>query len=148
MDLNNIDDIYRDRVILDHCRSPRNTSLIGHFDLAGDAINPFCGDEAHFQIGLNGENLIERIQFSGDGCAINIASGSLLSEAVTGLTVQEAALLSIRFVESMRKPVGESVEEEFIGELSALISVRNFPVRVKCALLAWSALEDALSERK
>ena len=77
-----------------------------------------------------------------------MASGSLLSEAVAGLTIQEAALLSIRFVESMRKPTGENVEGEFLEELSALISVRNFPVRVKCALLAWSALEDALSERK
>ena len=148
MDQNNIDDIYRDRVILDHCRNPRNTSLIDHFDLTGDAINPFCGDEVHFQIGLKGENLIERIQFSGDGCAINMASGALLSEAVTGLTIQEAALLSIRFVESMRKPTGENVGGEFLGELLALISVKNFPVRVKCALLAWSALEDALSERK
>ncbi len=148
MDQNNIDDIYRDRVILDHCRNPRNTSLIDHFDLTGDAINPFCGDEVHFKIGLKGENLIKRIQFSGDGCAINMASGSLLSEAVAGLTIQEAALLSIRFVESMRKPTGENVGGEFLGELSALISVRNFPVRVKCALLAWSALEDALSERK
>ena len=148
MDQNNIDDIYRDRVILDHCRNPRNTSLIDHFDLTGDAINPFCGDEVHFQIGLKGENLIERIQFSGDGCAINMASGSLLSEAVTGLTIQEAALLSIRFVESMRKPTGENVGGEFLGEISALLSGRNFPVRVKCAVLAWSALEDALSERK
>jgi nitrogen fixation NifU-like protein len=77
-----------------------------------------------------------------------MASGSLLSEAVTGLTVKEATQLSIRFVESMRKPIGENVEGEFIGELSALISVKNFPVRVKCALLAWSALEDALSEKK
>jgi len=72
----------------------------------------------------------------------------LLSEAVTGLTLKEAGQLAIRFVESMRKPIGEKVEGSFIGELSALISVRNFPVRVKCALLAWSALEDAISERK
>jgi len=148
MDQNSIDDIYRDRIILDHCRNPRNTSPIDHFDLAGDAINPFCGDEIHFQIALKGENLIERIQFSGEGCAINMASGSLLSEAVTGFTVKEAGQLAIRFVESMRKPIGENVEGAFIGELSALISVRNFPVRVKCALLAWSALEDAISERK
>ena len=148
MDQNNIDDIYRDRIILDHCRNPRNTSPIEYFDLKGDAVNPFCGDEIHFQIVLKGENSIERIQFSGEGCAINMASGSLLSEVVTGLTLKEAGQLAIRFVESMRKPIGEKVEGSFIGELSALISVRNFPVRVKCALLAWSALEDAISERK
>ncbi len=145
MDRTNIDDIYRDRVILDHCRNPRNISPIEHYDLSGDAINPFCGDEVHFQIGLSSENLIENVRFSGDGCAINMASGSLLSEAMKGLTTREASELSIRFVESMRKSIDQDVDQEFVGELSALIGVRHFPVRIKCALLAWSALEDALS---
>lgn len=86
MDRTKIDDIYRDRVILDHCRNPRNISPIEHCDLLGDAVNPFCGDEVHFQIGLSDE-VIENVRFTGDGCAINMASGSLLSEAVKGLTL-------------------------------------------------------------
>ena len=147
MDLSSIDDIYRDRVILDHCRNPRNVSPIESYDLSGDAVNPFCGDEVHFQIGLSGEHQIERVQFAGDGCAINMASGSLLSESVKGLTIDEAFALSIRFVETMRQSIDQDVDQEFIGELSALISVRHFPIRIKCALLAWSALEDALSTK-
>ncbi|MBS21959.1 MAG: SUF system NifU family Fe-S cluster assembly protein [Chloroflexi bacterium] len=145
MDQTNIDDIYRDRVILDHCRNPRNTLPVERCDLSGDAVNPFCGDEVHFQISLSSKDLIENVSFAGDGCAINMASGSLLSEAVKGLTIGEASELSIKFVESMRKSDDLSVDHEFIGELSALISVKHFPVRIKCALLAWSALEDALS---
>ena len=148
MDRSNIDDIYRDRVILDHCRNPRNISPIEGYDLSGDAVNPFCGDEVHFQIGLSREDLIESVQFAGDGCAINMASGSLLSEAMKGLTIGQASELSIRFVESMRKSIDQNLDQEFMGELSALISVRHFPVRIKCALLAWSALEDALSTRE
>ncbi len=147
MDRTNIDDIYRDSVILDHCRNPRNISPIEHYDLLGDAVNPFCGDEVHLQIGLSDEDLIESVRFTGDGCAINMASGSLLSEAVKGLTIKEASELSIRFVESMRKSIDQDADQQFIGELSALISVRHFPVRIKCALLAWSALEDALSTK-
>ena len=146
MDRTKIDDIYRDRVILDHCRNPRNISPIEHCDLLGDAVNPFCGDEVHFQIGLSDE-VIENVRFTGDGCAINMASGSLLSEAVKGLTTEEASELSIKFVKSMRKSIDQDVDQQFIGELSALISVRHFPVRIKCALLAWSALEDALSTK-
>ena len=147
MDRSNIDDIYRDRVILDHCRNPRNISPIERYDLSGDAVNPFCGDEVHFQISLSSENRIEDVQFAGDGCAINMASGSLLSEATKGLTIGQASELSIRFVESMRKSIDQNLDQEFMGELSALISVRHFPVRIKCALLAWSALEDAISAK-
>lgn len=147
MDRSNIDDIYRDRVILDHCRNPRNILPIERYDLSGDAVNPFCGDEVHFQISLSSENRIEDVQFAGDGCAINMASGSLLSEAMKGLTIGQASELSIRFVESMRKSIDQNLDQEFMGELSALISVRHFPVRIKCALLAWSALEDAISAK-
>ena len=76
-----------------------------------------------------------------------MASGSLLSEAMKGLTIGQASELSIRFVESMRKSIDQNLDQEFMGELSALISVRHFPVRIKCALLAWSALEDAISAK-
>ena len=148
MDRSNIDDIYRDHVILDHCRNPRNTLSISQPELTGDAVNHFCGDEVHFKISLSDGNVIDRIQFSGDGCAINMASGSLLSEAIKGLNIKEASELSIRFVESMRKPIEENVDQEFTGEICALVSVRYFPVRIKCALLAWSALNDALSKEK
>ena len=144
MALGNLDEIYRDDVILDHRRNPRNPERPDHVDLTADGVNPFCGDEIHLQLGLDREGRIARVGLQGEGCAINQATGSMLSEAVRGLNLSEVRELSSRFRNMMQGPDPTEDQLSKLGELSVLVKVREFPVRIKCALLAWSALDDGI----
>ena len=141
-----VDQIYRDQVILDHCRNPRNQRIIKSPDITGDAVNPFCGDEIHIQIRLGLDDLISEISFQGEGCAISQSSGSLLGETILGKTIDQAR----KDNESMRLLLkDEDLDEEKLDSLadSTMIEgVKKFPVRIKCALLSWSALNDILSK--
>ena len=140
-----VDQIYRDQVILDHCRNPRNQRIVKSPDITGDAVNPFCGDEIHIQIRLWLDDLISEISFQGEGCAINIASGSLLSDYIKGMSILQAKDELVRFTNHMRNmDSGIDDLDESLGELSVISQVKKFPVRIKCALLAWSALDDGL----
>ena len=140
-----VDQIYRDQVILDHCRNPRNQRIVKSPDITGDAVNPFCGDEIHIQIRLGLDHLISEISFQGEGCAINIASGSLLSDYIKGMSTLQAKDELVRFTNHMRNmESGIDDLDESLGELSVISQVKKFPVRIKCALLAWSALDDGL----
>ncbi len=139
-----LDQIYRDDVILDHRRNPRNPARLDDADLVMDGVNPFCGDEIHLQIRLNAEARVVEVGFQGEGCSINQATGSMLSEAIKGLTLDEADELSARFHRTMQGPEPAPQQLVGLGDLGALVKVRDFPVRIKCALLAWSTLEDGL----
>ncbi len=144
MALGNLDDIYRDDMILAHRRNPRNPDRLNTPDIVADGVNPFCGDEIHLQIRLDSDCRVAQVGFQGEGCSINQATGSMLSEAVKGLTLSEAVTLSDRFHEMMQGPEPSQKQVSELGDLGALAKVREFPVRIKCALLAWSTLEDAL----
>ncbi len=144
MALSNLDEIYRDDLILDHRRHPRNPGHISEADIVVDGVNPFCGDEIHLQIVLNGESRVSQVGFQGEGCSINQATGSMLSEAIKGLTLPEAEALSDSFHRMMQGPDPTPAQLDELGDLGALAKVREFPVRIKCALLAWSTLEDAV----
>ena len=144
MALGNLDEIYRDDVILDHRRNPRNPGRIDDADIFMDGVNPFCGDEIHLQIKLGPDGRVAQVGFQGEGCSINQATGSMLSEAIKGLTLGEAATLSDQFHEVMEGAEPSQEQLACLGELGALAKVREFPVRIKCALLAWSTLEDGL----
>lgn len=144
MALGNLDEIYRDDVILDHRRNPRNPDRLDDADIVMDGVNPFCGDEIHLQVKLDSDSRVARVGFQGEGCSINQATGSMLSEAIKGLTLPEAAGLSDCFHRMMQgsEPSPELLDS--LGDLGSLSKVRDFPVRIKCALLAWSTLEDGL----
>lgn len=144
MALGSLDQIYRDDVILDHRRNPRNPCRIDDADIFMDGVNPFCGDEIHLQIKLGQDGRVAQVGFQGEGCSINQATGSMLSEAIKGLTLAEAATLSDQFHEMMQGPQPSQEQVNRLGDLGALAKVRDFPVRIKCALLAWSTLEDGL----
>ena len=144
MALGNLDKIYRDDVILDHRRNPRNPVRMNDPDIVADGVNPFCGDEIHLQIRLDSEGRVSEVGFQGEGCSINQATGSMLSEAIKGLTPDEAAGLSDRFHRMMQGPEPTPEQLVGLGDLGSLAKVRDFPVRIKCALLAWSTLEDGL----
>lgn len=144
MELDELDDLYRD-AILDHCRHPRNQERVEEADIVADGVNPFCGDEIHIQIKLDPEGRVARIGFQGEGCSINQATGSMLSEAVKGRTIDGIEAISERFKAMMQDEIPQEDRPD-LGELQALAGVRHFPVRIKCALLAWSTLEDGIDD--
>ena len=142
MEFNDLDDLYRD-TILEHCRHPRNSGLLEGPDATARAVNPFCGDEVDVQLVFENSHVSE-VGVQSAGCSINQASSSMLSEALDGRTLKEAESLSALFKRMMRGNVLTEEELDGLGDLRALAGVLLFPVRIKCALLSWSALEEAL----
>ena len=136
------DELYQE-IILDHYRSPRNNCSEREAK-AGNCVkheNPLCGDELLLSVELNGESgRIDKICFAGHGCSISQASASMMTEVVRGLGRRQALAMVERVREMMRgaEPDGE------LGDVEALRGVSMFPVRIKCALLSWMALKDAL----
>ena len=144
MGASDLDELY-DLRILDHSRAPRHAERIEAPDAEGNAINPFCGDEAHIQLTLD-EGRVAGIGVQSIGCSINRASASMLSEAVSGRFREEAIEVDRRFRRLMQGEALSEDEIDSLGELGALDAVRAFPVRIKCALLPWTALEEALED--
>ena len=142
MEYDELDDLYRG-VILDHNRNPRNHGVLDHADAEAHAVNPFCGDEVRLQTSLEGGR-VARVGVQAVGCSINRAAASLLSEAVKGRAVEEAEALSKLFRRTLASD--DPPDADGLGALTSLTGVRRFPVRVKCALLAWNALEDTLAD--
>ena len=143
----NPDALYGD-VIMEHYRSPRHRERLQHPDAEAEEFNPFCGDRANLQLQL-GENggcgqVISGVSAVAEGCSIIQASASLLADGVQGRTVDEASDLSQLFRDLMHGRPLPSVALEELGELGALEVVRQYPVRIKCALLPWVALEEGL----
>ena len=140
----NPDALYGD-VIMDHYRSPRHRKTLDQPDAQAEEFNPFCGDRANLQLRLGGNGkIISGVSAVAEGCSIIQASASLLADGVYGRTVDEARDLSQLFRDLMQgKPLPPVALEE-LGELGALEVVRQYPVRVKCALLPWVALEEGL----
>ncbi len=136
----NLDDMYRD-IILDHYRSPRGKKPLKKSDIASEGMNPSCGDEINLEVEISDDN-IKDVYVSCRGCAISVASGSMFAEISKGRSLEEVK----RIAELVKKMlIGEEVEvpEEF-EDLDALKGVRNFPVRVKCALLSWVTFLDGV----
>ena len=142
--LEHLNELY-ESIIMDHYRNPRHTDLIEGPDVDVEANNPFCGDEIHIQLGLDDDE-IARVSVSGRGCAISQSSASLLAELIDGKSREEAHEL-VSLIRRMMK--GEELtedEQDKLGDAVALEGVKMFPVRVKCALLSWVALDDALED--
>jgi len=126
-------------IILDHNRRPRNFGELAGADRRAEGRNPLCGDTVAVFVKLDGERIAE-VRFVGQGCAISKASASLMTAAVAGRTVADAEALFARVHDMM---IGKATGEG-LGQLAALAGVSRFPVRVKCASLAWHALRTAL----
>jgi len=141
-----MDDLYRE-VILDHHRSPRCKEPLETCDAVAAGKNPSCGDEVTLQLVIESDR-ISGLSVQSAGCAIATASGSILGEVVKGLTLEEASRLAESFREVMHSDDGILPDEPDPGDLEVLTGVRNFPVRVKCALLPWVTLLDAVVARK
>ena len=142
-----LDDLYLD-VILDHYRRPRNQGLLPNPDLKSEGFNPFCGDQVVLTMTLDGEGRIGEVGFEGEGCSISQASASMLSVHLAGRTLDEADALVRVFKGVMQGEELDPEQEERLGEVAALQGVREFPIRVKCALLAWTTLQDAIADHR
>ena len=136
-------DLYRE-LILDHARSPRHFGKLDDATHTADGINPLCGDKLKLYFRLDSEQKISDAYFEGSGCAISVASASLLTETVTGMTVVEATRFFHAVTDSLS---GRSTATTIdLGKLRALQGVKEFPSRVKCATLAWHAMNAALTQ--
>ena len=135
-------DLYRE-VILDHNRHPRNFGRLDPADASADGHNPLCGDRLTVTLRMAGGDVIEDLKFEGNGCAISVASASLMSEAVRGKSRAAVAQLFGHVHAALTE--AEIPAEPLPGKLAALSGVREFPVRVKCASLCWHTLNAALA---
>ena len=137
------------QMIMDHYRTPRNREPLSAFTLKAYELNPFCGDLIDLQMRLNGDGEVDGVYANSEGCSIIQASASMMSEAVKGLAVEEISDLSGRFRAFLRARSGEAGSPgNELGDLYALGVVRQYPVRIKCALLPWTALEEAIRTRQ
>jgi nitrogen fixation NifU-like protein len=137
-------DLYQE-MLLDHHKRPRNFGKLENANRHADGHNPLCGDRVTIYILLSG-NVIEDIAFEGSGCAICTASTSLMTESVKGKTLDEAEALFGRFHDLVTSDPDSEVDTETLGKLAIFAGVREFPVRIKCAILAWHTMQAALKE--
>jgi nitrogen fixation NifU-like protein len=134
-------DLYRD-VIVDHNRSPRNFREIEPPRRSADGHNPLCGDKLRVYLRLS-DGIIEDVAFEGSGCAISVASASLMTESLKGKTEAEAMALFERMHDLLTgRETGDDPTD--LGKLAALSGVREYPTRVKCASLCWHTMKTAL----
>ena len=142
----NLDDLYQD-IILSHNKRPRNFGELDPHSHEAEGYNPLCGDRFKIYVQKTGD-LIESVHFTGEGCAISKASASIMTEAVKGLSIKELEEKVAEALELLTGKEEPDVAPFDLGEMAALIGVRKFPPRVKCATLGWHTLEAALKEEE
>ena len=142
MSIGGIDDLYRE-VILDHYQSPRNQGRLPAPDVATQGTNPLCGDEIEVSLAIK-DGLIAEVAFQGRGCSISQASASMMTESIKGKSLDEAAEVLGTCKTLMTDKNASEAEAAALGELEALLGVRRYPVRVKCAVLPWNVLAQGL----
>jgi nitrogen fixation protein NifU and related proteins len=137
----NLQAMYQE-LILDHYRRPRNKGTLDAPDMTVPMRNPLCGDEIDLQVKFNGDQLSD-LKFTGRGCSISQAAASMMTEAVKGKTAAEASAIWDRY-HAMILGDEDAARDKALGALRSLSGVSKFPARVRCALLAWNALEQAI----
>lgn len=135
-------DLYQE-VILDHYRRPRGAAILDYIPESKVHENPACGDSIKVEIVAGPDRTVREVRFEVEGCTISTASASLMTDLVSGKTTEEVRFLAHRFIEVMRGEADPQQLERW-GELACLKGVIRYPVRVKCATLAWHALLDSL----
>ncbi len=144
-----LEELYR-QVILDHYRNPRRRGKLTGPHIHAEGLNPSCGDEFFLDLMVE-DGVIKDAAIDGQGCSISQASGSMMTDAIVGKTVDEVAEVTGRFrlmmgIEEGEDPLDPERPGAVLGDLEALQGVRKFPVRIKCADLPWTTLADALSQ--
>jgi len=144
--MSDLRDLYQE-MILDHGKRPRNFGKLDGANHSAQGHNPLCGDRLTVWVKTEGGRISE-VTFEGNGCAISMASASMMGEALKGMPIEEAEEVFRNFHELVTGSEGQGVEEERLGKLVVFSGVREYPVRVKCATLAWHTLHAALEDRK
>jgi nitrogen fixation NifU-like protein len=132
------DELYQE-IIMDHYRSPRGAAKLDNVPQAMAHENPTCGDSIKLEVVVGKGGNLERVRFDGHGCAISTASASLMTESMQGLSVADARERADTFIKALRGEIPASALDA-MGDLAAFKGLTSFPVRVKCATLAWHAL--------
>ncbi len=140
--MNEVESLYQD-IIVDHVKHPRRQGLHPGATVESHQLNPTCGDEVTLQLTLEGDTVTDAA-WIGKGCMVSQSSASILAEQLPGLTVGEVEERITAFRESMRSRGEVPIDEDLLGDAVALEGAAKFVARVKCAMLAWVAAEDAL----
>ncbi|MDT9026223.1 MAG: Fe-S cluster assembly sulfur transfer protein SufU [Bacillota bacterium] len=144
MSFNNLDQLYR-QVIMDHYKNPRNKGSLEDGSFTIDMNNPTCGDRIHLTLKVE-DGIVQDAKFDGEGCSISMASASMMTQAVKGKEIEKALKLSKIFSDMMQ---GNDYDDDVdLGDIEALQGVAKFPARIKCATLAWKAMEKGVSEEE
>ena len=137
-------------IILDHGKNPRNKGKCEGYTNDAKAHNPLCGDKIHIYLKLNNEKKIEDLSFEGEGCAISLASASILTELTKGKDLSFTKIISedfINMIKNKKKITLNSLTEDQMTSINSLSGVQEFPMRVKCATMAWHALLSAIEKK-
>jgi len=143
-------ELYQD-IILEHGKSPRNLGKCEGYNHDAKGYNPLCGDKVHVYLKLDSRKKVEGLTFEGDGCAISLASASIMTELVKGKFFEEAKEIINAFLDMIKNTSelqSNHLDEDQKTKLMSLSGVKQFPMRVKCATLAWHTLVSAMKEKK
>ncbi|MBD8070435.1 Fe-S cluster assembly sulfur transfer protein SufU [Bacillus sp. PS06] len=141
---NNLDTLYR-QVIMDHYKNPRNRGSLEDETLTIDMNNPTCGDRIHLTLKVE-DGIVTDAKFDGEGCSISMSSASMMTQAIKGQPIDQAMKLSTIFSDMMQ---GKEYDDDIdLGDIEALQGVSKFPARIKCATLAWKAMEKGLNNQQ
>ena len=133
-----ITDLYQE-VILDHSKNPQNFGILNHYTCTAEGNNPMCGDSLTVYVNIE-NNIISDVSYRARGCAISVASASIMSKIIKGKTIEEVDILFDKF---HRLCMGEDIEDDEMETLKVLSGVSKFPTRVKCATMSWHAIKEA-----
>jgi len=146
----NIKELYQE-IILEHGKNPRNLRKTDNFNKDAKGYNPLCGDKVHVYLKLDNGKKVEGLTFEGDGCAISLASASIMTELVKGKSFDEAKEIMNAFLDMIKntsKIQSKHLDEDQKTKLMSLSGVKQFPMRVKCATLSWHTLNSAIEGEK
>ena len=146
----NLKQLYQD-IILEHGKSPRNLGKCEGYSHEAKGYNPLCGDKVHVYLKIDTGKKVENLTFEGDGCAISLASASIMTELVKGKSFDEAKEIMNAFLDMIKntsKIQSNHLDEDQKTKLMSLSGVKQFPMRVKCATLSWHTLNSAIKGKK
>ena len=144
----NLKDLYQE-IILDHGKNPRNLGKFENFNKDAKGHNPLCGDKVHLFLKLDENKKVDDISFEGEGCAISMASASIMTDLMKGKSETEAKEIISKFLDMIKEK--DDINSNLLKsdekiKLMSLGGVKNYPMRVKCATLSWHALSTALDD--
>ena len=144
----NLKELYKE-IILDHGKNPRNLGKFDNFNKDAKGHNPLCGDKVHLFLKLDENKKVNDISFEGEGCAISMASASIMTDLMKGKSEKDAKEIIEKFLDMIKEKDNidtKLLEEDEKTKLMSLGGVKNYPMRVKCATLSWHALSSALED--